>query len=311
VNDFRRIILREMRMRYKEITTVREKVLLAGLAVIAMFTLALQVGAQGPPPPGGFGRGGLGLGPGEPMAGSFEFEGLVGGFGGRTVTGHAFQAKFTITRTETLADKNIITNTTAGLLARSSDGNTYREVTLPGIGPWASSGKSQKFVYIRNVTKQMDYIVTDGTYEALAIPPQNARPGGNSNPGRQGQGPNPGGARNVTVQDNPSATYIDGKTTYSNVDYRITTRKIPAGQIGNLNDLIITTERWYSPALDLVMQITHNDPRFGTSIYKLTNIEVGSPTVSFLPDPSLRLVQRGRFGHDPQGPGKGPMPPSP
>ena len=94
------------------------------------------------------------------MAGSFEFGGLVGGFGGRTVTGHAFQAKFTITRTETLANNNTITNTTTGILARDGDGNTYRDVKLPAIGPWASSGKAQEFQYIKNLTTMMDYIIT-------------------------------------------------------------------------------------------------------------------------------------------------------
>jgi len=297
-----------MRMRYKEDRTVRERGLLAGLAAIVVFGLALQVGAQGPPP-GEFGRRGAGPGPGGPMAGSFAFGGLVGGFGGKTVTGHAFQAKFTITRTETLAN-NTITNTTTGILARDGDGNTYRDVKLPAIGPWASSGKSQEYVYIRNVTKQMDYIITNGTYQASAIHPHNPRPGGNSNPGRQGEGPNPSGANNVMVRDNPSAKYTDGSTPYK-VDYRITTRTVPAGQIGNEKDIVITTERWYSSDLDLVLQETHSDPRFGTSTYKLTNIEIGSPTVSFVPDPSLQLVQRGSLGRGPRGAGKQPPPPPP
>ena len=290
---------------------MRQRVLFAGLAAIAVFGFALQVGAQGPPP-GEFGRRGAGSGPGGPMAGSFEFGGLVGGFGGRTVTGHAFQAKFTITRTQTLANNNTITSITTGILARDADGNTYRDVTLPTIGPWASSGKSQEFVYIRNVTKQMDYIITNGTYQALAIPSQNPSPGGNSNPGRRSEGPNPSGSNNVTVRDNPSATYTDGSTTYKKVEDRITTRTIPAGQIGNKDDIVITTERWYSSDLDLVLQVTHSDPRFGTSTYKLTNIEIGSPTVSFLPDASLQLVQRGKFGRGgPRGAGKQPPPPPP
>jgi hypothetical protein len=285
---------------------LRDRVLVAGLAAIAMFGLALRVGAQGPPPPGEFGGRGHGPGHGGPMAGSFEFGGLVGGFGGTTVTGHAFQAKFTITRTETLADKNTITNTTIGILARDNNGNTYRDVTLPAIGPWASSGKSREFVYIRNVTKQMNYIITNGTYEAFAIKQHNPRPDGRD------QAPNPSKANNVTVQDNPSATYTDGKTTYHNVDYRKTIRTIPAGEIGNKNDIVITTERWYSKDLEVVLQETRSDPRFGTSTYQLSGIEIGAPAVSFVPDSSLQLVQRGKLGRGGRrGAGKQPPPPPP
>ena len=82
----------------------------AGCAVLAVLGVALVVRAQGSPPPDGFGHRGPGPGPGGPMAGSFEFGGLVGGFGGKSVTGKPFQAKFTITRVETLPN-NTITNT--------------------------------------------------------------------------------------------------------------------------------------------------------------------------------------------------------
>ena len=290
---------------------MRTRMAHVGYALSAMLGLALVIGAQGPPPPGGFGH--RGPGPGGPMAGSFEFGGLVGGFGGKTVTGKPFQAKFTITRVETLPN-NMITNTVTGILARDSDGSTYRDVTLPAIGPWASSGKPQEFVYIKNVAKVMDYIidVSKGTYRQL---PSRAREaaGGDHNPGRgPHMGPKGGGPGNETVTDNPSATYSDpGTGKPYTVDDKKVTRTIPAGQIGNQNDIVITTERWYSADLDLVLQETRSDPRFGTSTYQVTNI--GAPSVTFTPDPSLKLVQGGKFGRDsgPGGFGKLPPPPPP
>jgi hypothetical protein len=293
---------------------VRMRVLRASFAAIGVLALAVVAGAQGPPPPGAFGRRGPGPGPGGPMEGSFEFGGLVGGFGGKTVTGKPFQAKFTITRTETLPN-NTITNTTTGVLARDGDGSTYRDVKLPAIGPWASSGKAQEFVYIKNLTKLTDYIVdvTKGTYQEFSFRPHNP-PGGNPNPDRgPRKGPGFGGSSaNETVTDNPSATYSDPGTGASyKVDDRKVTRTIPAGQIGNQNEIVTTSERWYSADLDLVLQETRSDPRFGVSTYQLTNI--GSPSVSFTPDPSLQLMQRGKFGRDggPGGTGKLPPPPPP
>jgi hypothetical protein len=289
---------------------VRKRALRVSFAMIGMLGLALVVGAQGPPP-GDFGRRGPGPGPGGPMAGSFEFGGLVGGFGGKTVAGKPFQAKFSITRTETLPN-NTITNTTTGVLARDSDGSTYRDVSLPAIGPWASSGKPQEFVYFKNVTKLTDYIVdvTKGTYQEFSFHPRNSG-GGNPNPDRAPRkGPTGGGPSNETVTDNPSATYSDpGTGTSYKVDDRKVTRTIPAGQIGNQKDIVTTSERWYSADLDLVLQETHSDPRFGDSTYQLTNI--GPTSVSFTPDPSLQLVQRGKFGRDGGPRGAGKLPPSP
>jgi len=283
----------------------------AGCALIAMLGLAVVVGAQGPPPPGGFGRRGPGPGPGGPMAGSFEFGGLVGGFGGKTVTGKPFQAKFTITRVETLPN-NTITNTVIGILARDSDGSTYRDVTLPAIGPWASSGKPQEFVYIKNVTKLMDYIINvgKGTYREFASRPRNSAGTDRNSGWGPREGSTGGGPGNETVNDNPSATYSDPATgTSYKVDDRKVTRTIPAGQIGNQNDIVITSERWYSPDLELVLQETRSDPRFGNSTYQVTNI--GATSVSFTPDPSLKLVQGGRFDRGGTRRGAGKLPPSP
>ena len=121
-----------------------------------------------------------------------------------------------------------------------------------------------------------------------------------------------GGAGNETVSDNPSATYSDPATgTSYKVDDKKVTRTIPAGEIGNQNDIVITSERWYSADLDLVLQETRSDPRFGNSTYQVTNI--GATSVSFTPDPSLKLVQGGKFGPDrgPRGAGKLPPPPQP
>ena len=255
----------------------------AGLAAVTVVGLALAAGAQGPPA-GGFG--GPGRGPGRLMDGSFEFGGLMGGFGGKTITGKPFQATFTITHTETLPG-NSIKNTVTGTIARDSDGSTYRDVKLPAIGPWAASGNSPELIYIRNLTKMEQYIenVAKKTYEAFAI-------GGNKGDfKRPDRGPKGGPSANETVSDTQT-TYTDPvtKTVYKVDDHKVT-RTIPKGQIGNEFDIVTTSERLYSPDLDIVMQVTRTDPRFGDSTYQVSNI--GQPASSlFLPDPSFQLVQR-------------------
>jgi hypothetical protein len=240
------------------------------------------------------------------MAGIFEFGGLMGGFGGRVVTGKPILAAFTITHTETLPD-NSISNTTTGTFARGADGSIYRDMKLSAIGPWAASGKAKDFAYIRNVTNGTQYIVnvTKGTYEAFPITEHNPPAGGKKD------GPDRLDASNETVTDNPNATYTDPVTnTAYPVDDRKVMRTIPAGAIGNLKALVITSERWNSTTLDLLLEETHTDPRFGTTTYQLSNIGQAPASSLFTPDPSFTQVQGGGFGHGGhQGEGKQPPPP--
>ncbi|HET6143316.1 MAG TPA: hypothetical protein VFE02_07380 [Candidatus Acidoferrales bacterium] len=253
-------------------------VLLGGMAMIAS--------AQGPPPPppGGFG------GPG-PMPGMFEIGGLIGGFGGNVVTGKPVLATITITHTESLPG-NMISNTSTGTYARGADGSTYRDVKFSGIGPWAASGKLKEFAYIRNVTTGMEYIVnvTDGTYQAFPLRPRN---------GPQGPKHRPVGAdpSDEAVTDNPTGSYKDpGTGTVYPVDDKLVTRTIPAGAIGNTNAIVITSERWFSTALEVVLENTHTDPRFGSTTYQLSNIGQSPAASLFTPNPAFTQVEGHGFG---------------
>jgi hypothetical protein len=278
---------------------------MSGVAMAAMLLtgVAMIVSAQGPPPPGPFG--GPGSGMGGPMAGIFEFGGLMGGFGGKVVAGKPILAAITITHMETLPG-NTISNTTTGTFARGADGSTYRDVKFSAMGPWAASGKAQEFAYIRNVTNGMQYIVnmTKSTYRAFPIqenkPPKSMKD-------RLG----PPDSSNETVTDNPNGTYTDPVTnTVYPVDDRKVTRTIPAGAIGNQFAIVITSERWYSSALDLLLEDTHTDPRFGTTTYQLSNIGQTPASALFIPDPSFTQVQDGGFGHKGHL-GQGMQPPPP
>jgi hypothetical protein len=283
---------------------LRKAIFGVSLAAVLLMGVAIIVGAQAPPPPGPFG--GIGPGMGGPMAGMFQFGGLVGGFGGKLVTGKPILANIKIVRTENLAGGNMISNTTTGTYARGSDGSTYRDVKFTAIGPWAGSGKAQEFTYIRNVAKGTQYIVNvpKGTYQAFPI-----RQHGSSHPEKKDQ-PNGPDSANEVVTDNPNATYTDPATNTSYpVDDRKVTRTIPAGAIGNTMPIVITNERLYSAALDLLLEETHTDPRFGTTTYQLSNIAQSPAASLFLPDTSFTQVQGG-FGHHGQT-GEGQQPPPP
>lgn len=276
----------------------------AGVGAMLLASFSLITGAQGPPPRGPFGDRGPGMG--GPMAGMFEFGGLMGGFGGKVVTGKPILATITITHTESLPG-NTISNTTTGTFARSADGSTYRNVKFTTIGPWEATGTPQEFTYIRNETNGTQYIVnvTKGTYRAFPIR-EHYPPKGGKIDQLNGLGSN-----NETVADNPKGSYTDPvtKVVYP-ADDRQVTRTIPPGAIGNLNAIVIASERWYSSALDLLLEDTRSDPRFGTTTYQLSNIGHSPAFSLFTPGPSFTQVQGGGFGNGGhRGGDKQPPPP--
>jgi hypothetical protein len=58
---------------------------------------------------------------------------------------------------------------------------------------------------------------------------------------------------------------------------RSTVWTIPAGEIGNRNPIMVTSEAWYSPDLKVTVYSRYHDPRTGESIYRLANIRRAEP----------------------------------
>ena len=69
------------------------------------------------------------------------------------------------------------------------------------------------------------------------------------------------------------------------------TTTIPAGEIGNERPLEIVFERWYSPELQTVVMTRHSDPRFGETVYRLTNINRDEPARSLFEVPADYTVK--------------------
>ena len=72
------------------------------------------------------------------------------------------------------------------------------------------------------------------------------------------------------------------------------THTVPAGQEGNDKPIVSTTERWYSPDLQIVVKSTRTDPRFGTVTYTVNNISKSEPASTLFTVPSDYTVQAGR-----------------
>jgi hypothetical protein len=267
------------------------------LAIAALLAPGALPAQQGPRPFRGGDGPGFGMGPDDAIA-IMGFEGSVGG---KTVTGAPFTATFTTKQTQTLADGNQIQRSTTGTIARDSQGRTRRDVTLDGIGPWAASGRpAPHVIMIDDVVANTQYILNPNTKIAHQVQPP---PFGRHRRGRKGAF----GSRDMppppddAEQDDAGPRQKDVVTTslgtqaISGVQAQGTryTRTIPAGAIGNQNPIVITTEKWYSPDLQMVVLRKHDDPRTGEIITQLTNIQRGEPDASLFAVPSDYTVKQG------------------
>jgi len=286
------------------------------LMAVALATGSAWAQADAPPPPPGpdhdvsFMRmGGGPMGPGEEI-GFVRFEADLGG---KTVTGAPFSATMTTQTTQVLADGNHIDRTTTGTVARDGQGRTRREMTLPAIGPWAASGKTAPHVvFINDRVAGTQYVLQPDKKVARQVQRMGrGKHGGRSGPGPQGdvlygRGPRRN-AENVTTTSLGTQT-INGVQ----AEGTRTTRTIPAGQIGNANPIVITSERWYSPDLQTVVMSKRSDPFAGETTFQLTNIQRQEPDASLFQVPSdytVRPEPAGTHRRFKGGPGQPPPPP--
>ncbi|HKV04940.1 MAG TPA: hypothetical protein VJO53_07525 [Candidatus Acidoferrales bacterium] len=238
--------------------------------------------------------------------------GFGGELGGKTVTGAPFRANISTQTTQTLADGNSIQHTTTGIIARDSEGRTRRDITLPAIGPFAASGQAPPHaVDINDPVAGAQYILEPDRKVAHKIMrrERGARlrfeTGTTLRGGQEDQ-------REVTTAS--LGAQIIGGVAADGTRY---TRTIPAGEIGNAKPIMMVTESWYSPDLQIVVMTKRSDPINGDSVFQLTDIQRQEPDPSLFQVPSDYTVKKGgegrivirRFRGMPAPPGDGPLPP--
>jgi hypothetical protein len=244
-----------------------------------------------------------GGGPGGPDD-AIGFVGFEEDLGGKTVTGAPFSATISTQTTQTLSDGNHINRTTTGNIARDSQGRTRRDMTLPAIGSWGTSGPSAPHViFINDSVAGARYVLQPDRKVARKM---QWRERGSRNGGPP--------AAHAPRQENNVTTLSLGTQTINGVPAEgvRTTRTIPAGAIGNANPIVITNERWYSPELQTVVMSKRSDPFQGETTFQLTNIQRQEPEASLFQVPSDYAVEQGGLG----GPkrfkaGRGLPPPAP
>jgi len=274
-------------------TKIRTKkfMTIAGSLIILLAASASLVAQDKPPRPH---RGFAGPDAGRPpLDPTFSFIGSEMRSGGATVKGAPYSATAITESTQTLRDGNKISRKATASVYRDGEGRTRREQTLSSIGPFSSSGQPTQMVFIHDPVAGVQYALDPQTRTAHKM--------------KTWSGPGP-------EHKAPSSTQVKteslGTQTIEGIEAEgtRTTLTIPAGQFGNDRPIDIVSERWVSPALQVVVLSRHSDPRMGEHIYRLTNITRSEPARSLFDVPADYTVKEDSFNHGPGG--RGPRKPS-
>jgi hypothetical protein len=213
-------------------------------------------------------------GPGRPgPQGPHEF----GFHAGKVVTGAPYSAEVNNSSIRTLPDGNTIQRTTTGKVARDSQGRTYTQETMTGL--WGQSG-SKTVTFISDPVAGYVYTLNaetkTATRRALHVPTDAGSHSASARP----ENPN-------VVTAELGTQVVNG---VSAVGKKVT-HTIPAGEMGNSQPIIATSQTWTSPDLHVVVSATRTDPREGTSTYTLNNITRTEPPAALFQVPSDYTVK--------------------
>jgi len=238
----------------------------AAACLIASVAIGVTVLAQRPER-GGFGRGAFG-----------------GIFSGRTVTNEPYSGVGVTTTKRVLADGNTISEAQCVKVYRDSAGRTRQEETPNS----ATCSATPATILISDPVAGVRYFINtqSNTYRQMTLrtPPAGSTPRAERQPRNR-----PNSAQTSLGTQAIAGTSFSAQGTQ-------TVATIPAGQIGNAQPITITSTRWYSPDLQIVVQSLRNDPRGGTTTYQLSNISTAEPEASLFQLPAGLTLQQGGFG---------------
>ena len=250
--------------------------------VLILLMLLEGASAQGPGPNG---RGAMRTGAGPGLRGpGVRFLGAQAARPGPIVTGAPFSADAVTSTTQWLPNGNKIEQTSTTKMYRDSQGRTRREPALNVLSSAAPGGSVPQLAFISDPVAGLSYVLDlaghNATKSTLRAPPN-----------RPNRGPR-ARADSANVK-----TESLGRQLVSGVpaDGTRTTLTIPAGQIGNAQDIQVVSETWYSPDLQLTVLSKRSDPRSGDSIFQLNNLSRAEPpSTLFEPPGDFQITEQTR-----------------
>jgi hypothetical protein len=265
------------------------------IAVIWLFALSVLVIAQGQSPrkgPPGFGPpiGRPDHGPGRqfPPDHALSILSPEMRFDGKVVKGAPYSATAITESTQTLSNGARITHKTTASIYRDSEGRTRREMTLDRIGPFATADEPTQLIFINDPVAGVHYILDQRSHTArkMAAPPEDKPSRRSPHERAPEKAPAEGKTESLGKQ---AIEGVEAEGARSVIT-------IPEGRIGNDRPIEIVSERWDSPELQTVVLSKHNDPRFGETVYRLTNINRAEPAQTLFEVPADYKVEEGQPG---------------
>jgi hypothetical protein len=264
------------------------------LRTVLCSLLVVAAGAQPQGPPPGRGRFESPDGP----RGGARFLGAEAGMPGRVVKNAPYSADILTESVQVLADGNRIRQSTAARTYRDSEGRTRREQSLGALAGLAANSSLPQVVFIHDPVAGASYALNSRDRMATRSAWTNRMRG----PGQQMAGGGPGrmagmgqGGRHARAGESIKTEAL-GKQTLEGVQAEgtRTTITIPAGELGNEQPIVVVRESWYSPDLKTVVLSKTQDPRFGETSFKLTNITRAEPARSLFEVPAEYKVSEAR-----------------
>jgi hypothetical protein len=234
----------------------------------------------------------------------------------QVVTGSPFSAETMTEHIQTLADGNRFVRRSSATIYRDHLGRTRRDHMDDRRGGVASADGSPVISIINDPVAFTNIILDHRTLSArrMELPPAlyniSQQVGGDST-GEPRFGvlvPRSAAARRNGAAAGGETTGNPPERKTEKLEPRLiegvlaegtrTTLVIPAGEFDNERPMEITQERWYSPELRAVVFMRHNDPRFGETTFRLTNINRSEPDATIFKIPAnykLKAQDKARF----------------
>lgn len=193
---------------------------------------------------------------------------------GKIVKGAPYSATAVTESVQTLADGTRISHKKTDTIYRDGEGRTRRELTFDRVGPFRMEGEPQQLTFINDAVAGTQIILDQTKQTARQMPLFNR--------------PSPKFRQPPSSDENQRRTEDLGSQVIEGVEAigTRTTMTIPAGRIGNDRPLEIVSERWESPALQVIVLSIHKDPFVGVTTYRLTDIKRAEPARELFEIPS-------------------------
>lgn len=206
--------------------------------------------------------------------------------GAKVVTNEPYSGVGVTTSAQTLSNGTNINRADCVKVYRDSSGRTRREET-----PQSSTcSATPPRITIADPVAGVEYIINaqNNTYRQFTFKPPAA---GTTSGSGNGPARNSNAGQTTSLGTEP----ISGTPFMAQGTQTVIT--IPAGKAGNSQPITITSTRWYSPDLQIVIQSSRADPRMGTTNYQLSNISTAEPAESLFQLPAGLTQQQGFQGH--------------